>query len=454
MNYEKRRISCICNLNLTNEIEKEFFEDKDNNFFSYILELINYKIIICYEKLFDINNYINNIGFYISIFMCISFIILFLLYLTIGEKKIKKQYFLRGPKEEEDEKKEKENEKEKEKDNIKKKSGKSDSNINNINIQTDFENKDQIEEVNLNINKDLKILNKLNPEKKKKRKNKKKKYKKRKIVSIKENYKNSSGSIKLSRSEIYLKNHIINPKVLDIFNKSNNLDKTIDEKIDYSELTYLESLEKDKRNIFAMFKSVFILKFQTLQIIFFPKEFTHISITLSLYLFDIFLDITLNSLLFSDQIMSEKYHNEGSLFFITSNILSISANIASFIIIYFIEKLINQYEVLKMVCAQIKNINKFLSLYIILFRCFKIKIIIFYILIFLIGLLCTYYLFIFFAIYKKIQKDLFFNYFIGNLWSLGFTVFISLSIAITRKIALKIKYKRLFIISKFIEEKL
>ena len=451
MNYEKRRISCICNLNLTNEIEKEFFEDKDNNFFSYILELINYKIIICYEKLFDINNYINNIGFYISIFMCISFIILFLLYLTIGEKKIKKQYFLRGPKEEEDEKKEKG----KGKDNIntKKKSGKSHSNINNINKLTDFVKKDQIEEVNLNINKDLKILNKLNPEKKKKRKNKKKKYKKRKIVSIKENYKNSSGSIKLSRSEIYLKNHIINPKVLDIFNKSNNLDKTIDEKIDYSELTYLESLEKDKRNIFAMFKSVFILKFQTLQIIFFPKEFTHISITLSLYLFDIFLDITLNSLLFSDQIMSEKYHNEGSLFFITSNILSVSANIASFIIIYFIEKLINQYEVLKMVCAQIKNINNFLSLYIRLFRCFKIKIIIFYILIFLIGLLCTYYLFIFFAIYKKIQKDLFFNYFIGNLWSLGFTVFISLSIAITRKIALKIKYKRLFIISQFIEEK-
>ena len=62
---------------------------------------------------------------------------------------------------------------------------------------------------------------------------------------------------------------------------------------------------------------------------------------------------------------------------------------------------------------------------------------------FLISLFCIYYLFIFCAIYKRVQKNLFINYIIGSLWSLAFTIGICLIVTIIRKIAIEKKIKRL-----------
>ena len=213
-------------------------------------------------------------------------------------------------------------------------------------------------------------------------------------------------------------------------------------------------MEKDRRNIFQIFISLFTLKLQSIQIIFYPKEFTHLSLTLSLYLFDILLDLTINSLLFSDDIISQKYYNNGELLLFTTNLLSISSNIISFFILYFLEKLINQYEVLDVVTKEVKNSDNYLKVFNKLTRCFDLKIKIFYFILTIIAFSCTYYLFIFFSIYKKIQKDLFVNYIVGSLWSLGFTVFICLFITITRKISINKKIKRMFIISKFIDDNL
>ena len=52
-----------------------------------------------------------------------------------------------------------------------------------------------------------------------------------------------------------------------------------------------------------------------------------------------------------------------------------------------------------------------------------------------------------------IQKNLFINYIIGSFWSLGFTIGICLIVTILRKIALKKKIKRLYLISKFFDDK-
>ena len=136
-----------------------------------------------------------------------------------------------------------------------------------------------------------------------------------------------------------------------------------------------------------------------------------------------------------------------------ANILSISSNIISFFILLYTEKLINYYLVLDEITKEIKDQNNYYKIYIKLKCCFRIKIFIFYIILFFIGIFCTYYLFIFCAIYKNIQKNLVINYIIGTLWSLGFTIFICLLVTITRKIAIKNRIKRLYIISKFIDDK-
>ena len=229
--------------------------------------------------------------------------------------------------------------------------------------------------------------------------------------------------------------------------------KKIKNNINYNELTYDEALDKDKRNIVNIFITLFKIKLEIIQIFFYPREFSHKSLTFSLYLFDLLLDLTINSLLFSDDIISQKYYNNGELRLFTTNLLSISSNIICNFILFLTGKLINYYDILDIIRREIKTKKKFYSIFIRILFLIELLIVFFYFVLFLIGLFCIYYLFIFCSIYKKIQKNLFINYIIGSLWSLAFTVGICLIVTIIRKISIQKKIKRLYIISKFINDK-
>ena len=235
----------------------------------------------------------------------------------------------------------------------------------------------------------------------------------------------------------------------------NDINATLKNKndIEYNELTFAQALINDERNIVQTFISYFNSKLDLIQIIFFPKEFSHISLTLPSYLFELLLDLTFNALLFSDDVISQKYYNNGDLLFITSNILSISSNIITSLLIYFIKNLVKYETILETAIQEIKNNKLFFQFFTKIYYYITIKIRIFYSIVFISGLFCIYYLFIFFAIFKKIQKNLFINYIIGIGWGLGYKVALCLITTILRKISLIKKYKRLYIIAKFIDDK-
>ena len=214
------------------------------------------------------------------------------------------------------------------------------------------------------------------------------------------------------------------------------------DKIDFFELPYSQALEEDKRSFIQIFIAIF-----------YPREFTHLSLTIPLYLLDLLLDLTINAFLFSDEVISQKYFNNGELELLTTNTLSIGSNIATNFILFLIEKLINQYEILNIVTKEVKNVEHYFKIYLRLIGFFKIKIAMFFIVLFLVGLFCTYYLFIFCSIFKNIQKELFINYIVGSLWSLGFTIFICLLISISRFLAIKKRNRRLYIISTYIDKR-
>ena len=195
------------------------------------------------------------------------------------------------------------------------------------------------------------------------------------------------------------------------------------------------------------------MKIKTIEILFFRDEYSYFSLTFSFYLFEILLDITINSLLFSDDVISQKYYNSGELLLITSNILSISSNIISYIILLFAEKLIDQNLIFEKINKEIKNKYKYYKIFLKISWFLKLKILIFYFFLFFIGLFCTYYLFIFCSIYKNIQKNLAINYIIGTLWSFCFSIFICIFVTITRKISIKKRIKKLYLISQFINDK-
>ena len=218
-------------------------------------------------------------------------------------------------------------------------------------------------------------------------------------------------------------------------------------------MTYSQAIVKDERNIIQIFISYFNGKFEIIQIIFYPKEFSHKSLTLSLYLYELLLDLTFNALLFSDDIISQKYYNNGNLLFITSQILSISSNVISCFIVFITSYLINYYSVFEAATLEGKNLKKFYKIFINVFWFINLKIAFFFIIILSSGLFCSYYLFVFCSVFKKIQKNLFTNYLMGTLWSLIYKVGFSLLTSILRKIAIYGKYKKLYFISKYIDEK-
>ena len=453
VNLTTKRISCLCDIddykeNKTNINTKEEVEE---NFISYILDMINYKIIKCYMLLTNLNNYYYNYGFYLGTGLYFIILLLFIVYLFWGITSIKIKYLRNEPKKEEIQLGISNNIYEmisSDRSLILQKKNKHTFNV-------DLENQKNI---NKNKNKHRKMKSKgilENPPIKKNTNDK--------IINIKygkkiKNINKININIDVKNNDILLNNKLknlqkMNPNDINIVN--NNLKNVIvdETNIDYNELTFKQALLKDNRNILRIFLCYFNSKLDIIQIIFFPNEFSHLSVTLSLYLFELLLDLTLNALLFSDEVISQKYYNNGELLLITSNILSIASNIISSFIICITEYLIKYEITLETAVKEIKSAKLFLQIFIKIYRMITKKIIIFYFIIFLTGIFCSYYLFIFCAIFQKAQENLLMNYIIGLGWGIGYKVVFSLIITILRKISLIIKSKRLYIISKFMADK-
>ena len=289
---------------------------------------------------------------------------------------------------------------------------------------------------------------KLNPPKNKNSNNSSKKNLKINSIYIHK----KSGNKKHKKIKFKIKDDKIHSKIILNMNNYNNKEET--NSIEYNELTYAQAVLKDERNIWQIFFSYFNEKLDLIQIIFYPKEFDHFSLSLTLYLYELLIDFTLNAILFSDDVISQKYYNNGSLLFITSNILSITSNIFSSFFASIMKFLVNYNEVLEAAKQETNSELLFNKIFIKINKLILCKIRIFYIFVFISGLGCVYYLLLFCAVYKRIQKNLFLNYIIGILWSFGYKILFSILSTVMRKIALLRKYRRLYIISKFINEKL
>ena len=97
------------------------------------------------------------------------------------------------------------------------------------------------------------------------------------------------------------------------------------------------------------------MKIEILSILFFPEKFTHISVTFSIYLLDFLFCYFMNALLYSDDVVSQKYHNNGKLNFITSVTLSLISNIISNMFLWMIKRLTSYHEYFLSMTKEIKR---------------------------------------------------------------------------------------------------
>ena len=160
----------------------------------------------------------------------------------------------------------------------------------------------------------------------------------------------------------------------------------------------------------------------------------------------------MNCLLYTDEVVSEKYHNDGNLSMLTSLSLSFISNIISSLVVFLISKLTNYVEIIEAIITNVKDKKKYIQNIVRLFKYIKLRLGLFYFLQLSFTLIMTYYLFIFCTVYHQSQGSIMVNYIIGACTSLAISAGLTLIISILRAISIKYHYIHLFNISKYLYE--
>ena len=445
----KKRFNCSCNISFIENlfVDKENedihlnLQNDDNNYFIYLSDMLNYKLFGCPQILINssFKDYISNIGLYLGgiviLFNIIALCIFYSCFLFTIRTEIYKL------------------------------------------IPTKIKLREKIVKIKKrrrkNTKNDVKNNKFSNPIYKKSGNNSKTnltsiKYERKKIkskikkIKLNQNDSTKNSNIKFNKSKFNNKNVIFKSNILTQNNKLISIEKNMikkielnDEDIDpnyYNNIPYTQALRIDKRNIFVIFFSLIKMKIEIITIIFYPEEFTNRFLLLSIYFLEFLFSYFMNAFLYSDDVVSQKYHNNGKLDFITSLSLSLMSNIISSIAIWIIKKITNYYEYFQNIVKNVQKERIFMYLFKKIYKFMKIQILAYFILNFIICFCITYYLLIFCIIYKKSQISLLINYFLSVVEYLIKSFSVSLIACIIRFISLKIKSRRLYRTSIYLDK--
>ena len=223
-------------------------------------------------------------------------------------------------------------------------------------------------------------------------------------------------------------------------------------KKDFNIIPYTQALRIDQRNFIQIFISVLAHEIQIIDIIYYKNPLNHLSISLSIYICELCLDLTLNCLLYTDNVVSQKYNNHGSIKFLTSLSLSFMSNIFAGIISFIVSKLSNYTEKIEYI---IKNVvfRREYYLNIIKFKKYVIiKLTLFYFMQLTINICMFYYLTIFCTVYHKAQGSIMMNYALGIIESMIISFGLTIIISLLRYLSLIYKWKYFYNTSKYLFE--
>ena len=202
---------------------------------------------------------------------------------------------------------------------------------------------------------------------------------------------------------------------------------------DLNVLPYTQAIIYDKRNVFQIFNSLIITKITLINILNGDGKIEIIMI--SEYILSLLVNFFFNALLYSEEVVSNKYQNNGELDFIVTLTLSLLSNVITSIICYFIqysegiEKRLELIMEIKNEIFYLKNINSFL-------KYLKLKFVFFFISEIIIISGYFYYIVIFFIVYSCCKVTLIINYLYSLLEGIITSIAISIIILVSQKIGL------------------
>ena len=418
VNVDDKRIVCECNLNANSkkeEVDNNFLNEKeDNNFINYLLNKINYKIFKCGYLLFSFNNLVENISFYLIVGTFIVLIFFQFKFAFFGLSQIRIKMFKETP--------------------------------------TKSKVKEIILEQKLKINRKRTIN--LNPSKKKilpiklknKRiltinhvKEKKTKFKIRQTKTSRDQF-----NINLTNTNQQLKrvqkrnSNKINHESFNNDNQNNEF---------YNKLPFTQAVVLDNRSIFQLFKSILFQKLELINL--FTSKTDIKEILICEYILSLLIDFFFNTLFYSDEVISNKYHNNGKLDFIITLLITLTSNIATSIICHFLNSS-NWIENKLQNISEIRNEYKYLVLINRFFKFLKLKFICFLISEIIILFFCFYYIVVFCIVYSQTQISLITNYIASLIEEVLKSIIITILIVMTRRIGISFNNAYSYNASKYI----
>ena len=208
----------------------------------------------------------------------------------------------------------------------------------------------------------------------------------------------------------------------------------------------------DNRNCAKMFLSVIYNEIKIIRIFYYKNNFEHLSIIFSEYAFELCLDLTLNCILYTEDVISEKYNNNGSIKFFTTLSLSFMSNIISSIIAFIVSKLADYVEVFEFILKDVTDKGKYFLNMLKFKKLLCIKLSLFFILQTTINLMMCYYLMIFCTVYHKTQGSIMINYLMGIVESMAISLGLALITSLMRYLSMRYKWKYIYNTSKYFFE--
>ena len=493
VDYDLMAANCLCHstslqngdnvdVDNDNKQEKEVlnFKTITKSFISNLLDF-NIEVIFCYNLVFDTKILFKNIGFYCMIslnFLQIIFLIVFLIKKlkpietfmhNASENKNQNAYppkknNIKNKNDETNIETENKNKNGKKNNQRKKNYNKDSSNIKSISQLKLMKSKNIRNNNNLipqdNSTKLDDILNATNKQSKKqlflykeknednvhnlifnnknsneivtKIKTKKKLYKKRKGKKGKINLMETIGENEDKKNKPF------------IIGEIQDLSKTEDE---IEEMDYEEAIIYDKRSYLKMYWSSLVDSQIILDTFFTSNNLNLFIIKLSFFIIIFEISFFLNALFYTDEYISDAYHNNGVLDFVSGLPKAIYSFLATLLLTNLLKMLSNsKSELMKLIRENSKD-KDYIHLINANLKKLKIKLIIYFILIFILGLLFLYYVSAFCAVYRYSQK----YWFYGCLESFGMdflvAFFISLLLSLLKFIAIRKRIKCLFTLS-------
>ena len=491
INITLNMVTCKCNVKTKIELKVE--NPTLNQIVIDTFKYSNLAVIICYKLVFNFKNKLNNIGFFIFTILVLAHIPIIIHYLIFDISSIKKYIFLEmnkfgywrhivNPLK-----------KANNKINVMKKNNKKNESItetkNGKKYNKNREKKNKIQKFLkskgskdefisfkksidsiMNSNKTLKEI-----------KNNQKKF-----------WNKKNNKISIINQNIVSKKHykIITNNYISVYNKNINNNKntkqnkykpspksyslihidanntirniSVESYILLDNYDYESSIKYDKRSFWRIFIICLLAKENIINILFFRTPLDLQALRICLFIFINACDLAFNTIFYSNENISEKYHYKGNnIFFFTivNNIIqSLFSSIISLIIINVFQHMIEsrgdfedifkneekqmrknkQYKVSKITKKIIlKDIRK-------IFIKLKRKIIIFFVLEFLMMLFFYYFVTAFCGVYKKTQISWIYDFFVSLLISFATEIFGAWILAIFYIISIKYKIKPIY----------